>query len=565
MKLAFLTFTNGGQFLARKLQKHLGGDVVYNRELEGGIKEHFSQIWTSYEGLVFIGATGIAVRYISKHLDRKDVDPAVVVCDENGQFAISLLSGHLGGANGLAKDIATLLGAEAVITTASDGKKIQSIDLFAKDHDLVIEDLGQLAPVMGAMVDGKTVYMENTTDIEFPYEHFTENLEEAEAILAITEKMIDFKGEIPMAILRPKNLIVGVGCKRNTDYSVVKSRVEKCFQEQGLSMKSISAIHSIDVKKDEEALLQLAEELKVPFRTFSAETLLQVPGEFQGSDFVKSQVGVENVSGRSALATGGELVIDTFKGEGVTVSIGKNPWGKLYVVGLGPGGREHMTQRAVDVIKDAQVVVAYTPYLDYVKEFLPGKETYCTGMRGEIQRCERAIQYVREGKKVAILSTGDAGLYAMAGPILEMAPQTMDVEIVPGVSAQFSAAAELGAPLMHDVATISLSDLLTPLDLIMKRVRLAAEGDFVIALYNPRSKGRPHYLRQALEIILEYRNQSTPVGIVKNSGREGRAMQLTTLSQVNDETVDMMSIVLIGNSKTYVEGERMITPRGYDL
>lgn len=237
---------------------------------------------------------------------------------------------------------------------------------------------------------------------------------------------------------------------------------------------------------------------------------------------------------------------------------------KLYVVGIGPGGRENMTFKAVEVIKKCDCIVGYTPYIEYLGDLVEGKQIYSTGMKGEIERCKAAIEMVREGKDTAIISTGDAGLYGMAGPILELADD-IEVEIIPGVTAAFSAASELGSPIMHDYASISLSDLMTPWEVIEKRLKNAAEADFVIAIYNPKSKGRKNHLERAIEIISRYRNGNTPVGIVKNSGRLNTEVMITTLEELNYESVDMLCVLIIGNSNTYTKDNKIITPRGYEI
>lgn len=237
---------------------------------------------------------------------------------------------------------------------------------------------------------------------------------------------------------------------------------------------------------------------------------------------------------------------------------------KLYVVGIGPGGREDMTFKAVNAVKESEVIVGYSPYIEYLEELVEGKEIISTGMKGEIERCKAAIKTVEEGRDTAIVSTGDAGLYGMAGPILELV-DNIDVEVVPGVTAAFSAAAELGSPIMHDFCSISLSDLLTPWDLIKKRVENAAEADFVITIYNPRSKGRQKHIEEAVEIMLKHKVASTPVGVVKNSGRGGQEKFITTLDNIDYERIDMLTVLIVGNSNTYVEKNQMITPRGYNL
>lgn len=237
---------------------------------------------------------------------------------------------------------------------------------------------------------------------------------------------------------------------------------------------------------------------------------------------------------------------------------------KLYVVGIGPGGREHLTLKAVEVIKSCDVIVGYTPYIEYLGSLVEGKELFSTGMKGEIDRCKKAIAMVKEGKKTAIISTGDAGLYGMAGPILELADD-IEVEIVPGVTAAFSAASELGSPIMHDYASISLSDLLTPWEVIEDRLEKAAKADFVIAIYNPKSKGRKAHLKNALEIISKYRKGNTPVGIVQDSGRANTKITITTLDSVDYNKVNMLCVLIIGNSNTYIKGNKIITPRGYNI
>jgi len=237
---------------------------------------------------------------------------------------------------------------------------------------------------------------------------------------------------------------------------------------------------------------------------------------------------------------------------------------KLYVVGIGPGGLDNLTYKAAEVIKKCQVVVGYKFYIELVKDIIVGKKIISTGMKGEIERCKLALEEARNGVDTCIISTGDPGLYGMAGLILELA-QDVEVEIIPGVSAAFCAASEIGAPIMHDFCTISLSDLLTPWQLIEKRIEAAASADFVIAIYNPKSKGRKTQIERAIEIVRKYKNGDVPVGLIKNAGREGNERKIVTLDTVDFEFIDMMTVVLIGNNKTYMKNGKMITPRGYNL
>lgn len=237
--------------------------------------------------------------------------------------------------------------------------------------------------------------------------------------------------------------------------------------------------------------------------------------------------------------------------------------GKLYVVGIGPGGLEHMTFKAARAIEESDIVVGYTKYIEMIKPLLDGKKVFSTGMMKEEERCREALDLTKEGT-VAIISTGDAGIYGMAGLILEM-KEKEEVEVIPGVTASSSAGSIVGAPLMHDNCNISLSDLMTPYKDIKRRIDLAAQGDFIISLYNPKSKGRPHYLKEAIETISKYRGKETPIAIVKHALREGQEATVTTIENFDDSIVDMMTIVIVGNSKSYIKDGMFITPRGYQI
>ena len=242
--------------------------------------------------------------------------------------------------------------------------------------------------------------------------------------------------------------------------------------------------------------------------------------------------------------------------------------GKLHVVGFGPGGKEHMTFKAADVIQNADVVTGYTTYVKMIKPYFPDKEYKATGMMKEVDRCRMAIEDAMQGKDVAMISSGDSGIYGMAGIIYQLADEMkadIEIDTVPGITAASTAASVLGAPLMHDLSIISLSDLMTPIDLIMKRIDCAGIGDMIVCLYNPKSKGRTEYLNQAQQILLKHRSADTPVGIVRNAGRDDEHKEITTLGELHNAEVDMFCMVIIGNSQTYVSNGRMITPRGYRI
>ncbi len=239
------------------------------------------------------------------------------------------------------------------------------------------------------------------------------------------------------------------------------------------------------------------------------------------------------------------------------------------MVGLGPGDPAYMIPRARKVLRESDVILGYRGYLGLIEPgLLEGKETLATGMRGEIERCQTAISRALAGQDAAMVSGGDAGIYGMAGLIFELLGSQglldrIEVEVIPGVPALAAAAALLGAPLMHDFAVISLSDLLTPWEIIQARVAAAARADFVMVIYNPRSKRRSWQLLQALEHVREYRDEQTPVGIVRDAMREGQSIEVATLGRVDTSHVDMRSILIIGNSQTRLMNGKMVTPRGY--
>ena len=236
---------------------------------------------------------------------------------------------------------------------------------------------------------------------------------------------------------------------------------------------------------------------------------------------------------------------------------------KIYVVGIGPGKKGDMTFRAYDALEKSDVIIGYKTYIDLIKEYFPEKELISSPMKKEVDRCREVVEIAESGKTVSLISSGDAGIYGMAGIMLEIVPESIETEIIPGVTASNAAAATAGAPLMHDFATISLSDLLTDWDLIKKRVDLASQGDFVISLYNPKRKGRTTQIEDAAEIMLKYKSPETPVAIVRNAGREDERVTAATLGTMLEHEIDMLTVIIIGNSKTFMKNGKIITPRGY--
>ena len=240
----------------------------------------------------------------------------------------------------------------------------------------------------------------------------------------------------------------------------------------------------------------------------------------------------------------------------------------IYVVGIGPGKKDHMTLEAIEVIKRCDIIVGYKTYIDLIRDLVADKIVVENGMRQEIDRSRAALDLSKKGHIVAMISGGDSGVYGMAGLVYELNTKEewgQEIRIVQGVTSSISAAAELGAPLLNDFCHISLSDLMTPMDHILKRLELAAQGDFVICLYNPKSKGRPDHLRRAFEVMARYKSSHTPVGIVKNAGRDNMEKYVMTFENMDYDICDMSTMVIIGNKESYIENDSIITPRGYRI
>lgn len=562
-------------------------------EIERFSAQGVERAWNSCRSLIFIMASGIVVRTIAPLIKDKRTDPAIVVLDEKGRFAVSLLSGHLGGANEITKRIADFLGAEAVITTSSDVNNLPSIDLWARDNNLAIENWKVLPHIQTKLIDeGKlNIHLDNI-NMELP-DCFIQVPDPSSADIIITNKQ-SIKKAPPVLYLHPKNLVAGIGCNSGTSTEEIEEVVKSVLAENNLSFLSIDSIATIDIKGNEKGLRVFAERHNLKIRIFSADELNRVKG-VQRSEAVFNATGAYGVAEPAALlgAEKGVLLVPKIKRGNVTVAVAKKTVGAkscsplLYIIGTGPGGIEHITPRAQDAIRNSDVIVGYGTYIDLIKDLIKDKEIISTGMTKEIERCKKAIEIACEGKIVSLISGGDPGIYGMAGLVLEILKaeeqkcrsaevrktselpnfrtSELLIEVIPGISALNACAARLGAPLMHDLVCISLSDRLTDWELIERRLEYAALGDFVTVIYNPRSMGRQEHIRFARDILLKYRSPDTPVGIVKSAMREGERVIITTLKDIPVDEIDMQTTLIIGNSKTFVWNNHMITPRGYKL
>ena len=523
----------------------------------GSVAGSLRAAWTTADAVVAFVATGIAVRVLGPLLADKHAEPAVVVADDAGRHAIALLGGHAGGANALAADVAALLDGEPVVTTATDVHGVTALDALGRPVE------GAVAAVTRAMLDGEPVRLDAEGTWPWPALPPSVRADAPGPVrILVTDRVVP--GDATTAVLRPPSLVVGVGASRGAPAAEVAALVGTALAGAGLSAASVHCVATADVKADEEGIVALARSLGVPLVTHPVPVLAAVPVPHP-SEVVRAAVGTPSVAEAAALHGGGTLLVPKTASPMVTVAVARHaPRGRLAIVGLGPGARDLLTPRAVAELRRASVVVGLDQYVDQVRDLLrPGTRVLATGLGQEEERARTAVHEARAGHAVALIGSGDAGVYAMASPALEEADATIDVVGVPGVTAGLAASALLGAPLGHDHAYLSLSDLHTPWPVIEQRVRAAAEGDLVVLMYNPRSRARDWQLGAALKTLAAHRPERTPIGVVRNASRPDESVLLTTLDAFDPAVVDMYSLVVVGSSQTRIVAGRMVTPRGY--
>ena len=543
---------------------HLAGAWSDARLYEGKAKEGLQRAWNECDGVVLFLATGAAVRLVAPLLESKHRDPGVVTVDDAGNFAVALCGGHYGGANALAKRVADTLGGKPVITTASDTLSSPVLDSLGEKLGFRLEEDSDLAAVGAALVSGKRVGF--VADRRWPLGPLPANVvstDEWEApMIFISDRLVETPR--PAVVYRPPSLVAGVGCSRGVSADEILDLLGSSLREAGLTGKSLAVLTSIDVKRDETGLLEASAKLVVPINFHPAEVLRAVETPHP-SEVVREAVGTPSVAEAAVLCSGAELIVEKRKSAHATVAVGRLPVrGRLALVSLGPGEDTLVPPLAREALANSELVVGLEQYVDRVRHLLrPGTRTLTLPLGNEVERAELALAEARLGGSAALVSSGDVGVYAMASPVLELAGNDIDVVVVPGVTAAQAAASLLGSPLGHDHCAVSLSDLLTPWEVIQARLRAAAEADFVVSLYNPRSKGRDWQLGKAKEILLQHRPPDTPVGIVRDAYRPAQQVILTDLASLRPEDVDMLTTVIVGSSQTRIVAGRMVTPRGY--
>jgi len=574
MRVVTISVTEPGRRVAERLPyEHIHGDP----------RVTLASRWSDADAFVVVLALGAVVRLVAPLLDDKATDPAVVCVDDTGSYAISVCGGHAGGANALATEVAALLGAHPVVTTATDRLGVPALDQVAG-----MGAEGDVAGVTSAMLAGDPIELDLRIDWPMPTvlsEHLERSGSSSVAsqpgasppLIVVSDRQLEESKRSRTVVLRPPSLVVGVGTTSDASEQDACDAVEAALAAAGLAPLCVATVATIDRRAGHPAVLAVAKRWGSRVRTFAAEELdtIDVPTP---SHVVARSVGTRSVAEAAALAaagSGAELVVEKVVSPRVTVAVARraHPQGTLSIVGLGPGGPTQRTPDAAHAVRRAEAVVGLDAYVEQCADLLgPSQDVRRFPIGEELARVRTALDLAASGRRVALVCSGDAGIYAMASPTLELTdPSTagseryrdVEITVVPGVTAGVAAAALLGAPLGHDFLTVSLSDLLTPWDVIEHRVRAAAESDLVLVIYNPRSAKRTWQIEKTRSILLEHRSPDTPVGVVTDAGRRGQSVVVTTLGGLDTDAVNMTTCVIVGSSTTRLFGGRMVTPRGY--
>jgi cobalt-precorrin 5A hydrolase/precorrin-3B C17-methyltransferase len=578
--------------LARRLRDALPGSAIHGlrrRIAEADLlfdeaTPHIAALFASGMPVIGLCAAGILIRAVGPLLGDKRAEPPVVAVAEDGSSVVPLLGGHR-GANALARRIAEATGGHAAVTTAGD--VAFGVALDEPPQGWRIADAARVKSVAAALLAGEPVALAvEAGDAGWLSGSAIRFASSGRVAIRVTDRRP--AADEAALVFHPPVLALGVGCERGCDPTELASLVEKTLTEAGFASGAVALVASLDLKLDEAAVHALAARLDVPARFFTAAELArETPRLASPSEAVFRETGCWGVAEGATLAAAGPesvLVVPKRKSARATCAVARSPAaidpervgrtrGTLAVVGIGPGDAASRTPEASAALGGATDLVGYRLYLDLLGPLAVGKALHETGLGAEEARARRALDLAAAGKRVALVSSGDPGIYALATLVYELLDREaradwrrVAVTVCPGISALQAAAARVGAPLGHDFCAISLSDLLTPWPAIEKRLRAAAEADFVVALYNPRSERRPDQLGVARRILLGHRPGTTPVVLARNLGRTGEQVTVTSLAELDEAAVDMLTLVLVGSSTTRrVDGlpNRLYTPRGY--
>lgn len=571
--------------LAQELKEPLGAEIHSPHCVAGGdinydkATAHLGQLFADGRSIIGICAAGILIRAIAPHLRDKHSEPPVVALAEDGSTAVPLLGGHH-GANALARRLAELCTGHAAVTTASEVRFGIALDEPA--DGFVLANPQHMKPATAALLNGAELAVKGRSP--FPSLTLPAWAPGFTGItLSATEQQDE--GSSRELVYHPRTLVMGLGCERNADPAELIALAQQLLADAGLSPHALAAIASIDLKADEAAIHAVARHFGVPARFFTAEELnRETPRLKNPSEIVAKEVGVPGVSEAAALACAGaqsELVVEKTRSTRGTCAIARAPEpllslpgtqrGIVHVVGIGPGTPDWRAPAARAALEASSDWVGYGLYLDLVADLKSGQQEHRFPLGGEEDRVRHAIELAKQGKEVSLVCSGDAGIYAMAAlvyEVIDLEPSRIAVNVIPGISAFQAAAAKAGAMIGHDFCCISLSDLLTPWDAIEKRVKAAAEGDFVISFYNPRSLKRRDQLERAFAILARHRPADTPVIIASNLGRPEEQVKIVHFADFNPDDVDMLTLVMVGSSqsKSFARSDGKTyayTPRGY--
>ncbi|MSO88736.1 MAG: precorrin-3B C(17)-methyltransferase [Rhodospirillaceae bacterium] len=591
---ALVALTADGALLAARLKPALpaarihglGSRVAGADEIFSDTAEHLRFLFAAGRPIVGVCAAGILIRALAPLVANKRAEPLVIAVATDGGAVVPLLGGHR-GANRLAKAIASALGGVAAITTAGD-----TALGFALDDPPAgwrVANVEAAKAMTAALLAGESVALAvESGDAAWLRESGIAFVETAPLRVLVTDRAVF--GDASTLVLHPPVLAVGVGCERDADPEELARLVDGALATHGLSPLAVACVASIDLKADEPAVQSLARRLGVPARFYPAARLEdEKPRLRNPSAVVFRETGCHGVAEGAALAAAGKesvLVVSKVKSARATGAIARSPSdidatavgrgrGRLAIVGIGPGAAALRTPEASAALAESTDIVGYSLYVELLGSAATGKRIHERPLGAETERTQLALDLAAAGANVALISSGDAGIYGLASLAFELLDREnrpdwnrVAIAVLPGVSALQAAAAAAGAILGHDFAAISLSDLLTPWPDIERRLRAAAEGDFVVALYNPASVKRQRGIGVARDILLAHRAPDTPVVLARNLGRDGQRVDTITLAELGPDKVDMLTIVLIGStqSRRLRRGREdwVYTPRGYE-
>jgi cobalt-precorrin 5A hydrolase/precorrin-3B C17-methyltransferase len=578
--------------IGRQLRAALSGAELHGPRADPGnwdesydrVMPHIARLFAQGRPILGLCASGILIRAIAPLLGAKADEPAIVAVAEDGSVAVPLIGGHR-GANTLARFVAGLTGGVAAVTTAGDLRLGLALD--EPPPGWRIADRGRVKDIAASLLRGLPVALVDELGagqwLRAGRVRWADGSGER---VIVTDRRVS--PETAALVFHPQVLALGVGCERGAPAAEIADLATRALGEAGLAPAAVAAVVSVELKLAEPGIHALAERLGVPARFFPAERLLAETERLTERSAAAFRAtgcwGVAEGAALAAAGSGGSLVVAKVKTRHATCAVARaaapidaakigRARGRLAVVGIGPGDPASRTPAASAALAEATDIVGYRLYLDLLGRASLGKRCHPSALGAEEARTRLALDLAAEGRNVALVSSGDPGIYGLAPLVFELLdrdkrPDWRMVEIVvaPGVSAAQAAAARVGAPLGHDFCVISLSDLLTPWATISDRLEMAAAADFVVALYNPRSARRRTQLRAAAAILLRHRPPNTPVFVGRNLGRGGEERRVLALSELAETAVDMLSVVIVGSSRSRrldLDPPRLYTPRGY--